>query len=502
VTRDRVSALVTALASYIDNAERHGRAPTFLVVDDSPAPELAAGCRERIRRLASERGVRVAYASHRDKRAFARRLRDASGVPDEVVHFALLPDSTNSVPAYGANRNALLLHTAGEMLLSVDDDTQCRVHKLAASEEGVACAVGRDPSELWAFPSRDVALAAVTPDEQDILAAHETLLGRPVRSLVTPERDAESHTTVVPSLSQRVAAHDVTVAMTFNGLVGDCGWGAPFGWWGGPLGYLIVNDDSHSRLVHSEAAYRSACITREIVRVVKRPTVSDTAFAMTTFVGLDNRRLLPPYMPIHRGEDAVFGQMLWACFPEYCAGHIPWMLVHAPSGSRRFWPGEMMRTATAIDAARLVLAVLEDGAELPARARLANGRDRLTALGELLGVLGSMAPSRFESRMRGSVRRQAGRIAAHLDRCVHERGGSAAWWAEDVRRYLRLLKTAAGRDDYWVPLDLVGRAGGDVREGVQRFFRNLGALLVWWPTLVAVASGLRTGNEPLAHEVA
>ena len=73
--------------------------------------------------------------------------------------------------------------------------------------------------------------------------------------------------------------------------------------------------------------------------------LSDASFSMLTFWGLDNRDLLPPNVPLNRGQDLVFGQLLWKCFGNAVFGHVPLAVVHDPVPPRRFWDGEILRSA-------------------------------------------------------------------------------------------------------------------------------------------------------------
>ena len=108
-----------------------------------------------------------------------------------------------------------------------------------------------------------------------------------------------------------------------NGVVGDCAWGSQLGYWGGPMGYLLFEGRSHERFVESESFYRTACTSREIFRVVNRPTISDGTCTVAMSIGLDNRELLPPYTPMGRGLDILFGINLWKCFEDGYLGHVP-----------------------------------------------------------------------------------------------------------------------------------------------------------------------------------
>jgi hypothetical protein len=122
VTRDRLTSLVACLESYRGNCQRHARSPEFVVADDSSSAEAADRTRAVLRRLADRFNARVRYADRQDKRRFAAALAAESGVPREVINFALFGDERCALST-GANRNSLLLDAADTLVLAVDDDT-------------------------------------------------------------------------------------------------------------------------------------------------------------------------------------------------------------------------------------------------------------------------------------------------------------------------------------------------------------------------------------------
>jgi FkbH-like protein len=497
VTCDRVEALGRGLASYMDNCRAHGRAVEFVVTDDSRSPRSRAENLETLRALKRQFGARVSYAGATEKEAFVRRLVDKGGVPEDVTRFAFgygLP-----APTIGGNTNALFLHAAGEVFFEADDDTVCRIapHPARAAG-GLGLCGSRDPSDYWFFADRGAAEASAPRETRDLLALHQELLGRRVADVA---RDvADLHVDGAdPAVVERLERGGGVVRATFNGLLGDCAWGAPFGFWRAPMGYLLMPGESHRRLVGSEASYRETCASRELVRVVPRPTLSDDTFGMSAFMGVDNRVVLPPRVPVGRGHDVIFTSMLWTCVPGSFVGHLPWTLLHAPAETRRFWPGELFRSASGFDSGKLLLACLHgwDGARAGG-----DERQRQRALGGHLREIGQMRLADFERYLLEQQVRLTRGFVAVAEAALDAREGEPAFWADDVRRYLDLLAQALTRPDYLTPLDLLdGRSPEDARELSRELVRQFGELLCWWPEMVDLARAWRADGHPLAVSV-
>src|SRR5688572_29145794 len=126
--------------------------------------------------------VNISYGGLDEKLVFANELMRYGDVPAEVVNFALF-DVEKCGCSIGANRNALLLHTAGNLLLSVDDDTLCRVGTASQTTNRIAFESRLDPRDMWFFPTRAAALDSVVKVQKDVLGIHEELLGKSTGSI-------------------------------------------------------------------------------------------------------------------------------------------------------------------------------------------------------------------------------------------------------------------------------------------------------------------------------
>lgn len=267
VTYNRLRNVERGLASYIENLKQHGRTSAFVVMDNSEGPETRDGYRHMLRALKARYGVQILYAGREEKAAFANQLIHA-GVPADVVHHTFF-DVDQVGNFYGANRNALLLDTVGDAVFVADDDTLGRVFMAPEAESGLALTSDRDPGEYWFFPDHSTALRSVTFEDKDILAIHERLLGKDVGSLVAEvDEPAQLRLDGLGTrLLPRLEAGSARVLVTFNGLLGDCAWGPPFGYWNAPMGYLLLDERSHQ----SVWSLPKPCIARR-VRAVRSCT--------------------------------------------------------------------------------------------------------------------------------------------------------------------------------------------------------------------------------------
>ncbi len=461
------------LESHIESGRRHGRAVEYAVIDDSPDPEMGRSNREMLRVLGERFAADVSYAGPEEKEQYVREMA-RRGLPEPVLRFGLLNPDGFPVTT-GGSRNALLLHAAGELLLQVDDDTLCRMAPPPQTRPGLAFSSRPDPTEFW-FPADECAAAA---DGDDLFSLHETLLGREPAGCAGCADATEAGAGFLRKLD-RVGGR---VLVTAAGLAGHSGMGSS-------LYFLSLEGESRARLLSSEETYRRALLQHRVVRTVVRPTVCDAAFCMAMNLGLDNRRPLPPFLPVQRGQDGVFGALVHASCDDGFFGFLPGGVVHAPpngplaplpAGERGEGADDLWRGASGLRSGQVIQALLRS---LPCPADL-------PTLGRTLAEWGALPSADFQELLRLRLGGPRGRLAAHLTALLQRHRGRPDYWADDVRRVLAGLREAAARKDDAIPTDLNACFGGEAAERFRRLVRRFGELLQWWPAVVEAARELR-----------
>jgi len=466
VTHDRSASLVTCLESYLENFRRHGRTPEIVVMNDG------LDVRATLRAVSDRTNRPIRYAGPAEKTRFAAALAGESRVPPHIVNFALFGDP-RITPRIGANRNALLLDSVGSLMLAVDDDTQGRVAEAPACESAVEFSSAYEPREFWFFRDRAAALAAAPPADTDLLSAHEQFLGGAVKT---------------PGQSER------RVVMTVPGLVGDSGMGLTR--W-----FLTLEGPSRDRLVASPEAYASALRSREVLRTVRRPTIADTTFCMTTFLGLDNRRGLPPFFPVARNSDGIYGVTLQRTIAGSCVAFLPSVLLHAPPEARAFRGDEAWTEPARVRMADLMIAsiLVHGGDDGHAEAGDAG---RWQRLGRFLRELASLPIAEFAVFVASAQQLRDLTLSNLLETRLAQYGGRPEFWADDVRRTIDLLRRAPASPDYVVPRDLGAAFDSTAARGLSRELAGrFGELLDAWPALVEAAGAVRAQDSRLSQPV-
>ncbi len=469
-TRNRSDCLARCVESHLDSRQRHGRTNDYVIVDDSDDPHVRARNRDLLRALQARYGAPIYYAGPEQKARYAAALVEQCGLPREAVEFGLLnPDGCAT--ATGGSRNVLLLHAVGDVLLQVDDDTLARSAPSPGARRGMAFSSRFDPTEFW-FLQENEANVAEASGGADLLGVHEQLLGRsPGDCLSAAGADGDVDFDQAGAAFFRKRG---TVLVTAAGVAGDSGMGSS-------VSFLALDGESRARLLRSERDYRHSLAAHQVVRAVTRPTICDAAYCMALNLGLDNRQLLPPFMPVHRNQDGVFAALVRACLGHGFFGFLPWVVLHKPPTRR---PSSLIpwRDAIRLRSGQVIQTVLRSIAfqpdpESPAR--------NLRRLGIAVADLASLPQPEFDETVRlqvwAQMSRQASQLAAHL----RQFGGQPDYWANDVRQLLAALAEELPNERYAIPSDL---ADG---EHFRRLVLKLGQLLQAWPDLVEAARDLR-----------
>jgi len=478
-TYNRVDGLKESLASYLRNFAVHDRDCAVMIADDSSAQSTRQRCREMLCSLRENFGATIFYAGLEEKIRYLRLLIQGGSIPAEVVKCSLFDLESHGLGTYGANRNALLLHSFGEAMMCVDDDTFCRIvehpdRRGTLSFHGPAALSSSFPCDVRVFANREDLLSQSTFSEHDFLGLHEEILGQDVLSLRSSwDRTGRG------CLGEPVSDPG-RVLVTLNGVAGDCAWPSP-------SYYLLLDSASLQRLVRTEESYKSALLSRQMYRMSADYALSkQSKNSPGLFVGLDTRTILPPYLPVCRGEDIIYWNTLIAVAPESYSAHLPWALLHLPFEERRFWPKEIVRSAAGVTLDLVTSTIIKSFAAPQAGSIASN----MQALGRYL--LEFASSREFAGRAAEEIGAEAAVFLRHLEMLEAQPFEGSSSWRRDLQYFIEKAKATISRDEVWIPLDLLyNRTPDEAREVARRLISRFGMLLCWWPAIIDRARELR-----------
>lgn len=481
VTKDRPQLLEESMNSYVKICLKYERDNTYLVVDGSESPLRRRDHRERLRDFGRRLGIEIDYIGFEEKADFIDLL-GKKGIPPEVARFALT-DTENLGHSTGANRNAVLLHTVGDLIFCADDDTECKLAPAPDQEDVLLFSQYPVSNEIWFFKNRSDALNSVKFADQDILGLHEMLLGQTIfqgmhKYLLKKNFDLRGFGSDV---LQSYGVNKGKILATFNGSIGDCGWGYP--------GHcLFLQGNSRERLMKSLKDYQIGLQTREIIQATNATTITNSSGPfMSMFMGLDNREILPPFMPIMRAQDYLFCTTIHKCFEERFFAYFPWVGIHNPPSRMAFEIEDNWRMASVIRLNDILSGLIEifkiNSAHLPAE-------DNLKGLGRLFLDLGKLPVQDFIDFAKVHFWKGVSRQIRSIEQLLSTASHSPEFWSADVMKYIDILCTEVLQVP--LPEDLKERGDREqVQKMVQRLIFKFGELLMTWPDIIRTTKDLR-----------
>lgn len=482
---ERVPLMSRALDSFIANTDANGRAVEFLISDGSQK----AAQRAAFRAMATARNARVLYAGEEEKRRFAAELVRRSGCSPDAVEFALF-DPLGTGFTCGANRNAVLLHGAGRMICSVDDDVVCRMAVPSERSDSLALFATCDPYSRSYFADRESARAAAEFAEIDYLAENESMLGRALADLLPQDHDALEFAQVDDEILRRIEESATRVRATFTGHLGDPG--IPTSAY-----YLFAQGENLERLTQSETLYRAALASRSVQTLTPGRAVGDASVCPGMAMGLDHRELLPPFFPVLHAEDFIFGAALWKSCPDALLGHLPCAIEHDPgAGKPILLPSDLNadRRAVIFEFAHLMRRFILLQHPPPG----ASAKTRMQMIGRALAELGALPAADFRDFLRMQTLEHESMRLDFLERQLRENADAPDFWRDDVQSLIEHTRDSLGYDDFEIPFDLKGTRTPDENRALMRTLTGgFGALLQEWPAIVEAAQALREEGTAL-----
>ena len=488
-TRERPECIERAIASYDENFREFGRNCTILVSDDSRDTSAANETETALRRMLGTISANIVYAGRNQKSHFSRKIAVKGDIPEEIVQFALWGNS-ESAPSPGASRNAILLQTAGSLLLSVDDDTICRTGRVPGSSRAAADLFmpgHGSPAEVWPFVDYSSACEFLEYEPLDILGEHGSFLGEPPAAIA-----AQAQARGIGVNLDQVCIHVLgsllsgagRVCATFNGSAGDSGFHSGLG--------LISNSSMETRLrvqaLHGR--YDQVLGSRQVVRQAMAANLLHTSGgSVGMFFGLDNRLITPPFIPMFNNEDGVFSCLLGACSNDDYVCNLPFSMLHQPPGTRRYPADKVARRVSDV-----VIAGILAWRPLPGES---TRTERLVSIGRYLSQMGKMPRGDFRELLTVLMCSQLSAMIERFEKCLAEDGTNCKEWARDMNEQIEAIREMMESSERLIPVDVVPSPGQDATGAVQGFLASYGSLLMWWPAILERTVELRdAGIEP------
>lgn len=426
-----------SIKSFVDAMGENARSFRFVITE--------SGCENSTLELPPSAGnlLYINDSVRTELIAFLEKKLAHEGLAPGIAHFALSTRATTA-SCEGANRNAVLLATAGEAFLFTDDDVLFDIkrlpHPFPLSGQFRFVSISND-EDLASLESR-----ASRIDVNDFLRQHEKLLQQAVFS--SP------------------------------GLRGDSGHsGARF--------IFGFSDEVLAELCEKSAFVDEALSSRLIWREAHAAHLTAYSPLMTYQLGINNTVPLPPFFPWGRNVDGSFVYATKALHPTVKTAHLPASVRHSPVEQRKTYSSLETLDFRLND----FLWLLWSDWLKSCSAALSQQERHKSAVAYFSTLTGG-TKQEFEGILRDLCQRSLTERANHIEAQVEGLRGKSALkaWRELAKREIRLCRKIAQEN----ALPLKNEADptqetSDHLEFVQKELHLYAQLLEAWPLMRSFA---------------
>lgn len=326
ITWERPQALERLLSSVAANCNT-ADFQCLYVIDDSRKSENIARNQALVEKFAGEFETPLHYFGQSEQQSFIKALVKKRPEHETAIRFLIDQNLWADQWTSGLARNWALLLSCGNRLVMMDDDVLCNVHNPPNPKPRISFSA--NPREATFFASEDEWVYLQQPINSDPVNRHLQCLGMTLSEAVGVLGSQHLKPASLQNATS-LQAHELQAGSQV--LITECGsLGCP----GTDTNTWLPNmaPESLKKMLASPRTTTLALTTRKVWSGRNNPHFSPRS-NMSQITGVDNRQWLPPYLPVLRGEDRLFGYMVDFVFPVSVVLDYPWAVPHLPIPSR------------------------------------------------------------------------------------------------------------------------------------------------------------------------
>lgn len=326
ITWERPQALERLLESIVSNCETN-KVHRFYVIDDSRSEENINKNQALVETYASRVEAPLEYFGQEQQQALMDALSRSLPEHEDAIHFLVDQSRWRDHWTAGLSRNLALLLSCGHRLVMMDDDSVCDVFEPPHPKPVIT--FSDDAREADFFANDQEWAYLHQPINPDPIDRHMQCLGLPFSEAVAVLGVGNLKPA---SLTNATALQIHELKPTSPVLMTECGsLGCP----GSASNTWLPNmaENSLKQMLNSEQKTTNALTRRKVWSGRNHPHFAPRP-NMSQITGFDNRQILPPYLPVMRAQDRLFGYMLDFIFPSAVTLDYPWAIPHLPIPER------------------------------------------------------------------------------------------------------------------------------------------------------------------------
>ena len=328
LTWERPEALERLLESIAANCDTESFHRLYVIDDSREAGNISEN-QAVTERFVSRISLPLHYFGRAQQQSLLDKLVEQLPEHESAIHFLMDPGRWTEHWTTGLARNLALLLSCGRRLVMLDDDVICDVYDPPRQKPDIT--FSDNPREAEFFGSDQDWAHLQQPINPDPISRHMQCLGLTFSQALNklgqnhlkPAGFANATALLLSELQP-----DSAVLTTECGSLGCPGTTKN-------IWLPAMAPASLKRMLSSGEKTTQALTSRKVWSGRNQPHFAPRS-NMSQITGFDNRRMLPPYLPIMRGQDRLFGNMLDFIFPSSVTLDYPWAVPHSPIPERQW----------------------------------------------------------------------------------------------------------------------------------------------------------------------
>lgn len=441
ITWERPEALERLLTSITANCDT-GKFRSLYVIDDSRKQVNIEQNQALVSKFSGKINAPLHYFGQSEQQFFIKALLKKLPEYEQAVRFLFDQGLWTDHWTSGLARNWATLLSCGYRLVVMDDDAVCDIYNPPNPKPHITLSGAPRENDFFANDGEWAHLhQSINPDPVD---RHMQCLGLKLSGAINvlgQQHLKPSSLKDASSLQAHGFLADSPVLMTEAGSLG-CPGTSSNTW------LPSMTPGSLKKMLASASKTTYALSTRKVWNGRNHPHFSPQS-NMSPITGLDNTQMLPPYLPIIRGEDLLFAYMVSFVFPSSVTLDYPWAVPHLPIPERKwehkdldFDPKQSFPTF-----------FIEKVLEYKSAYQSVTPQDRLTALAAWFKDLAGASSESLLAMHRDYVLDTGSSVLKKLDSLLEQAESTPVDWQNYLRNGIRQLDTGLGavsRDDYQI----------------------------------------------------
>lgn len=486
ITWERPAALERLLSSIASNCATE-KLNTLYVIDDSRSADNIRKNRAAVEKHTASIKTPLVYFGRDEQKILVTELVQRLPQHEDAIRLLTDEERWGDCWSSGLSRNLALLVSCGRRLVVMDDDTICDLYAPPQPRPDITISDTQRNADFFASEAEWAAMHQ--PVNPDPINRHMQCLGLSLSDALNvlgqnnlkPAGLAHSNALLTSELEA-----ESPVLVTECGTLGCPGTGKntwlPF-----------MAPKSLEQMLSSPAKTTNALNSRKVWSGRNQPHFAPRP-NMSPIMGLDNRQMLPPYKPIFRGEDRLFGIMLDYVFPTSVTLDYPWAVPHLPIPERDWNNRDLNFTPVDAFPEFFYNSVLESKSDC----RSVSPTGRLFTLAAWFRDLAASSPATLSSLHRHSRLRADSQFLEHLQGLLSTYESAPVDWQNYVRNGIRQLNVdmdKVSREDFVVKGLPVKLNSEELIVFWQEFWAGFAAALEAWPEIRQAAADLLEERE-------